>query len=261
MYAIYAWMRKIDDIVDAPDDATAKYHKLAEFEQKTLAILQPNLNENQLPTKEKFWLAFRQTVLDFGIPLQYFEDMIKGQYQDIHHQFCQTFNELYDYCYRVASTVGLICITIWGYDHSEKARELAISRGIAFQLTNILRDIYKDAQHKRIYLPAEYADQPLTINTILHDAPTKLQRAISRLAQQANHYYQQSAQLKKHLHPDGIACLTAMTDIYYTILQKIKAHPSLALSPNPVSLSSISKLVISAKAVVTSMFARFKFIF
>jgi phytoene synthase len=95
-----------------------------------------------------------QTIQRFNIPLHHFHDLIKGMEMDLIKTRYATFNELREYCYRAASTVGLICTEIFGYKN-EGAKEYAINLGIALQLTNILRDIKPDAAKGRIYLPLE----------------------------------------------------------------------------------------------------------
>ena len=89
-----------------------------------------------------------------GFRIEYFLDMIDGVSSDLEPRRIQTFDELYDYCYHVASVVGLTIIHIFGFDDPE-ALELAEKCGVAFQLTNILRDVREDAEHGRVYLPAE----------------------------------------------------------------------------------------------------------
>jgi len=100
------------------------------------------------------WPAFHHTVRRFGIPLDYFRQMIAGISSDLEPRRLETFDELYQYCYQVASVVGLTTIHIFGFD-TPSALPLAEKCGVAFQLTNILRDIREDAERGRIYLPAE----------------------------------------------------------------------------------------------------------
>jgi len=103
---------------------------------------------------DPIFIAMKDTVRRFGINRQLLDDMISGMENDFHRNRYQTFEELYSYCYRVASTVGLVCIEIYGYDDS-RAREFAESWGIFMQLINIIRDVKEDANRDRIYLPLE----------------------------------------------------------------------------------------------------------
>lgn len=148
MNTVYAFCRKTDDIVDENSDSTdIKYEKLRkwriEFEKSfsghsEFALL------NKLGT----------TISNFNIPLDPFFELIKGMEMDLQKDRYRSFDDLQLYCYRVASTVGLMCIEIFGYKHPS-TKQFAVDLGIALQLTNILRDISKDAKHGRIYLPQE----------------------------------------------------------------------------------------------------------
>ncbi|MBV43421.1 MAG: hypothetical protein CMA54_01380 [Euryarchaeota archaeon] len=103
---------------------------------------------------DPIFIAIKDTVRTFGVPRQLLDDMISGMEDDFHRNRYQTFEDLYSYCYRVASTVGLVCIEIYGYD-DPKAREYAESWGVFMQLINIIRDVAEDAERDRIYLPME----------------------------------------------------------------------------------------------------------
>lgn len=148
MNTVYAFCRKTDDIVDENSDSTdVKYENLRkwriEFEKSfsghsEFALL------NKLGT----------TISNFNIPLDPFFELIKGMEMDLQKDRYKSFDDLQLYCYRVASTVGLMCIEIFGYKHPS-TKQFAIDLGIALQMTNILRDIGKDAKNGRIYLPQE----------------------------------------------------------------------------------------------------------
>src|SRR5262249_43050163 len=102
--------------------------------------------------------ALADTVQRFGVPRQYLDDVLDGVLMDQEVTRYETFAELYRYCYRVASAVGLSCIHIWGF-RGEAALAHAEAAGIAFQLTNILRDVGEDAKMGRVYLPREDLDR------------------------------------------------------------------------------------------------------
>ena len=153
LYAVYAWMKTLDDIVDGNGTLSAKYEQLQKFYAETLTMIAPNISPEYCATQEKFWLAFRHTILFYQIPFEYLNAMFEGQKQDLQPILFQNFADLYQYCYRVASTVGLICIKIWGYDGGKSTEQFAEYQGIAFQLTNILRDVTTDSKLGRNYLP------------------------------------------------------------------------------------------------------------
>ena len=145
MCAIYAFMRYCDDLSDEPGASRAAVDRWrADMEE----ALQGRFADHPL------WPAFHHTVRRFGIPHEYFRQMIDGISSDLEPRRLETFDELYRYCYQVASVVGLTIIHIFGFD-TRSALPLAEKCGVAFQLTNILRDIREDAERGRIYLPAE----------------------------------------------------------------------------------------------------------
>lgn len=148
MNTVYAFCRKTDDIVDENlDSADVKYEKLRKWRielEKSFSGHSEYVLLNKLGT----------TISKFNIPLDPFFELIKGMEMDLQKDRYKSFDDLQLYCYRVASTVGLICIEIFGYKHSS-TKQFAIDLGIALQLTNILRDISKDAKNGRIYLPQE----------------------------------------------------------------------------------------------------------
>jgi 15-cis-phytoene synthase len=145
MCAIYAFMRHCDDLSDEPGANAAAMDR---WRDEMEDAFEGRFSDHPV------WPAFHYTVRRFGIPKQYFRDMIDGVTSDLVPRRIQTFDELYRYCYQVASVVGLTTIHIFGFD-APSALPLAEKCGVAFQLTNILRDIREDAERGRIYLPAE----------------------------------------------------------------------------------------------------------
>ena len=144
---VYAWCRTTDDIVDEDESVKRKYVRLRLWSREFERAIDGN---SRYPLLNRL----SQTIQRFNIPLHHFHDLIKGMEMDLMKTRYATFNELREYCYRAASTVGLICTEIFGYKN-EGAKEYAINLGIALQLTNILRDIKPDAAKGRIYLPLE----------------------------------------------------------------------------------------------------------
>ena len=143
MCAIYAFMRYCDDLSDEPGATRAAIER---WRSEMEAALEGRFGGHPV------WPAFHHTVRRFGIPHQYFREMIDGVVSDLEPRRFETFDELYRYCYQVASVVGLTIIHIFGFD-TPSALPLAEKCGVAFQLTNILRDIREDAGRGRIYLP------------------------------------------------------------------------------------------------------------
>ena len=140
MNTVYAFCRQTDDIVDeGSDPASLKYEKLRKWRielEKSFSGHSEYLILNKLSS----------TIQNFNIPLEPFFELLKGMEMDLQKNRYLTFDDLQLYCYRVASTVGLMCVEIFGYKHAS-TRDFAINLGIALQLTNILRDIKKDAEN------------------------------------------------------------------------------------------------------------------
>ncbi len=148
MNVVYAFCRKTDDIVDeSNEDLNVKYDKLRKWRIEF---------ERAFSGHSEFPLLNRlgKTISNFNIPLYPFFELIKGMEMDIQKDRYKSFDDLLLYCYRVASTVGLMTIEIFGYKNPS-TKKFAVDLGIALQLTNILRDIGKDAEKGRIYLPQE----------------------------------------------------------------------------------------------------------
>lgn len=245
MYAVYAWMRLADDLIDSPGTVEEKKQRAHQFRTETdqaYDITQP------LPSSDAMWPAVRHTLNTYNISKAYLYDMIDGQLQDLVITRYGTFDELYSYCYKVASVVGLTSLEVWGYEGAEEVRKLAEYRGIAFQLTNILRDVLEDAQNDRVYLPAEDFDVFELSPTMFtlgdkHNALNGIRKVIAR----AEHYYKASEPLEQYVSPDGRPCLWAMTEIYHNLLLKIKDNPIAVLSGERVKLSKFRKVWIALR--------------
>ena len=195
MCAIYAFMRYCDDLSDEPG-AIARGHR-------PLARGPGGGARGPLQRTIPVWPAFHHTVRRFGIPHEYFRQMIDGVSSDLEPRRFETFDELYRYCYQVASVVGLTIIHIFGFD-TRSALPLAEKCGVAFQLTNILRDIREDAERGRIYLPAE--DLRALRSDGRRSARGKSQRRrfckLMRFeAARARAYYNESRPLLDLIHP------------------------------------------------------------
>jgi phytoene synthase len=152
--AVYAFARRGDDIVDSGLDPAEAATALAEYRQALDACYAEDSSHLDAPELRALAVAIKR----FKIPRKPFEDLILGLEMDLAPTHYETFDELSLYCYRVASTIGLICIEIFGYQNP-RTRDYAVNLGTALQLVNILRDVQRDAQRGRIYIPQEDLDR------------------------------------------------------------------------------------------------------
>jgi 15-cis-phytoene synthase len=152
--AVYAFARRGDDVTDGGLDPASAVAGLAGYRQALDACYARDAGRLDSPPLR----ALADAIARFKIPRQPFEDLILGLEMDLHQTRYETFEELSLYCYRVASTIGLICIEIFGYQ-DPRTRDYAVHLGTALQLVNIARDVQRDAQRGRIYIPQEDLDR------------------------------------------------------------------------------------------------------
>jgi phytoene synthase len=241
MCAIYAFMRYCDDLSDEPGASrgplerwrTALDHALAgQFD-----------GHPTLP-------AFHDTVQRYKIPSEYFHEMIDGVSSDLGPRRVQTFDELYRYCYQVASVVGLTTIHIFGFD-SPAALPLAEKCGVAFQLTNILRDVREDSGLGRIYLPSEDLAR-FGVDAADLEAGRRTPEFIELMrfeAARARAYYEESQPLLAMVHRRSRESLWALIEIYSRLLAKIEAAQYDVLARR-IELSTTEKSWIVLRALV-----------
>jgi phytoene synthase len=217
MSALYAFMRVTDDVTDGPGEPSAKRLALKTWAHELDLALTGAYTHH-------LHAAFHHTVGTYGIPHAYLEDVLEGVSMDLDPVRYATFAELYAYCYRVASVVGLSCIHIWGFTQ-DKAKVYAEGAGIGFQLTNILRDLGEDAKRGRIYLPREELERFGYSEAALERGErNEAFRALMLFeSQRARQYYQQSEPLAALLHPPGRAVFQVMSRTYRGLLEAIVA--------------------------------------
>jgi phytoene synthase len=241
MCAIYAFMRYCDDLSDEPGANRAAMER---WRTEMEDALDGRFGDHPV------WPAFHYTVRRFGIPHQYFRDMIDGVASDLEPRRVETFDELYAYCYRVASVVGLTTIHIFGFD-TPSALPLAEKCGVAFQLTNILRDIREDVEKDRVYLPAEDLRRFGVTDIDLRSGNRN--EAVLRLMQfeaaRARHYYDESRPLLELIHPRSRPSLEALITIYSRLLDRIQQRNYDVFSTR-VRLSAAEKSWILVRALV-----------
>jgi phytoene synthase len=247
MFALYAYMRLVDDIADDRRSHQQRLDDLEAWGAQTQDVL-----NGRMPSGDAHlvWPAFFELVHRYGIPAKVFDAIIAGQRQDLEPISFESFAELEEYCYRVAGVVGLASIYVWGFEGGMATEELSRHRGTAFQLTNILRDLREDAGRGRIYLPRpELAEHGITLESLRSGEGGPRFEAFMRFQiERARSYYAKSAGLENRIEAASRPTLVAMTRIYRGLLEKIAARPQRVLRER-VSLSFWTKLLIAWKAV------------
>lgn len=267
IYAIYAWMRRADDAVDRMGTRAEKCARLDELADATERVLTGRV----LPISERdvfVWPAFIDTVHRYRIAPSEIRSLLDGMRDDLQHEpepgnpiiepptpGYATRDDLAEYCYKVASVVGRICVRIWGLRdrvETDHALRLAERRGLAFQLTNVLRDYREDYDEGRVYLPAEAFDHfGVTPAEFRHfekpDASSALARSIAYWAAEE---YAASAELESMIRPDAAPAMWAMTRIYRGLLEQIERDPPRIVSERRVRLASLRKAGIGIGALI-----------
>lgn len=216
---IYAFCRYTDDIVDEEADVKEKYRRLRMW---TAELQRSLLGASRFALLNKL----SSTIQRFNIPVHHFYDLLKGMEMDLTKNRYETFNELEEYCFRAASTVGLICAEVFGYHH-DRTKQYAINLGIALQLTNILRDIKVDAKKGRIYLPQEdlkrfdYSEDEL-MNSVYND---RFKALMKFECDRAHEYFRKAKSFLAEDDKPLFYAARAMGNIYYLLLLRIeRAH-------------------------------------
>jgi phytoene synthase len=216
MCALYTFMRIADDLSDEPTPTAVKRQQLAAWRRGLRLALAGNYQHGSHP-------ALHNTVSQYHIPPRYLEAVIDGVEMDLEPVAYRTFAELRNYCWHVASVVGLSCIHIWGF-RGANALRYAEDAGIAFQLTNILRDLGEDAGRGRVYLPQEDLDRfGYSVERLRQGVCDASYRELMRFeVQRARDYYQSGWRLAPRLSSAGQAVFLMMARTYRGLLGEIE---------------------------------------
>jgi phytoene synthase len=240
--ALYAFMRVADDLADAPGPPGDKVQPLQEWRRQLHGALAGNYRHSLHP-------ALHHTLATYGVPPAHLEEVLDGVAMDLDTLYYPTFAELYRYCYRVASAVGLACIHVWGF-RDDRARVHAEAAGIALQLTNILRDLGEDAARGRVYLPREDLDRfgypPAALAQGLRDE--RFRELMRFQVARARGYYEQAEPLAPLLRPAGRAVFLVMLRTYRGLLEAIVRRDYDVFSSR-VRLSRLHKLWLATRAL------------
>jgi len=252
--AVYAFMRRADDISDDPSiPADQRREKLAAWIEGLRRVVDGER------TDDPVFMALADAQKTFNIPLDLLEKLVQGTAMDLPTQpacgdetrlHYETFDELYDYCYHVASVVGLVCIRIFGY-RDPRAEKLAEQTGVAFQLTNIIRDVKEDSQLGRVYLPYEdlrrFSVDPKALTN--GNAAATFRPVLEFEAQRARELYHAADELLPLIDDDSQPALWTLVQIYHRLLDRI-AERRYDVFTEKVRLSTAEKLGILAKGFV-----------
>ncbi|HEX4075981.1 MAG TPA: squalene synthase HpnC, partial [Candidatus Acidoferrales bacterium] len=233
--ALYAFMRLVDDVSDEVGDLESKRRGLAQWRAKLDEAAGGNAGGHPvLP-------ALANTIARFEIPTRYFHDLISGAEMDLTVASYATFDRLSEYCYRVAGTVGLTCLYVFGF-RDPRSPDLAERLGLAFQLTNILRDVRADFEMGRIYLPDDDIQRFGCASADLRGPLTAgLRDLLAFESERAWRLYEEGAPLVDQVDADSRATLAALIRTYSTLLSRIEERGFDVFSSR-VSLSSTEKV-------------------
>jgi 15-cis-phytoene synthase len=288
--AYYAFCRRADDIADgdyvdvfpgalgAKDPEAILYRRKleelaaakpvierTEFEDKLaqLFFFRKKLSTayNCMSSTDPIFMALKHAVENFGVPRQHMDDLISGMEDDLYTNRYQTFEELYSYCYRVASTVGLVCIDIYEVESTAAEREFAESWGIAMQLTNILRDVQEDAERDRIYLPLDdlerfgISEADVLSGKKLLDHPGWVP-FVKEYCARVRSYHDKGFKLLPRIPKQSRYSPAAMMAFYSSILRRIERNGGDVFTER-VKLSKAEKLTLAASLYLRHRFFSF----
>jgi 15-cis-phytoene synthase len=269
--AVYAFMRHADDLSDDETIPLAERRiRMAEWLDAWHRV------SSGEPTADPVFTALADAQARFQIPSGLLDQLVQGTAMDLHrdklvsdaahpleYDTYKTFDDLYRYCYLVASVVGLVCIRIFGYSDA-RAEKLAEETGIAFQLTNILRDVREDLERGRIYLPLvdlerySVSVQDLAALAHNHHHLTLNQRELLESeAKRAEHYYESGHALLPLISPDARPALWVLIRIYQDLLHEIERR-NYEVFAHRAQVPTAKKLWILACGIVQSLFNRLK---
>lgn len=251
LWAIYAFNRRCDDLSDG---AGASLDALAEWRSQLERALAGEFAGGAVgdavgdaagdAARNAIWPAFAESVARYRIPHSCFYDMIAGVSSDLRESTKATYDDLYQYCYRVASVVGISVVSIFGA-HTAEAHKLAEQCGVAVQLTNILRDVAEDYSLGRVYLPQE--DLERFGVRVIADSPA-MRELLRFEAGRARELFERGRGLPGHVEWRTRPCLRALLGTYGALLDKIEAR-DYDVFTSRVRLSGAEKVAMLARAV------------
>ncbi|HYT58593.1 MAG TPA: presqualene diphosphate synthase HpnD [Haliangiales bacterium] len=240
MAALYAFCREVDDVTDeesAPvEQRRARLAAWRDDLRKACEQGAPSFPVNR---------ELKPVIARYGLPFALFDELLRGVEMDLDIQRYETCAELEQYCFRVASVVGLLSIEIFGY-HNPRCRDYAIYLGKALQFTNILRDVRTDAGRGRIYLPLEELERckvcPEEILSLEYSP--RFRQAAARVAERARDFYRLARQALPDEDRRSMGAAELMGSVYWRLLQKLEAQQFNVFDPTPTRVGRAQKIFL-----------------
>ncbi len=238
--ALYAFCREVDDVVDECSDNDVARRKLDWWREELECCFSGK-------ARHPITRALEQSIQDFNLPLEYFQEIIDGMAMDLENTRYDSFSDLALYCHRVAGVVGLLSAEIFGYQHRDTLK-YAEELGMALQLTNIIRDVREDSERGRIYLPLdELLEHRINPHDLLQGSATdNLQGLLEFQAQRARQYYQRALSHLPAQDRYAQRCGVIMAAIYQALLDEMEAD-NFRVMQRRVRLTPLRKLWIAWK--------------
>ena len=243
MSALYAFCREVDDVADEETVPLEKRRAgLAAWREDVR--LACHGGAPAFPVNRELQVVIAQ----YRLPYSHFDELIRGVEMDLDTHRYQTYEELEQYCYRVASVVGLLSVEIFGYKHAD-CRQYAIYLGQARQLTNILRDVRNDAERGRIYFPlAELERHRVLPEEILGlEYSERFAQAAASVAARAKHFYALARQTLPAPDRRSMIAAELMGTVYWHLLRKLERGRYDVFGPHPARLSRAEKILLIAR--------------
>ncbi len=251
LYAVYAFCRTVDDLVDLGGDPDRQRAQLAEWRRDVARCFEPGP-----PPEHPIGRQLAAAVRTYAIPRAALEAIIDGCEMDLRRVVYETAEDLYPYCYRVASAVGLCCIEIFGYT-DPAARDYAVSLGMALQLTNIMRDVGADARAGRVYLPRQDLTKfGVSVEDLVAGRRTEgFLRLMAHEAERARRFYRAARASFPLADARTLVAAEIMGQIYYALLCEIEAR-RFAVFDDRITLPARRKVGIAVRCWTAARFGR-----
>lgn len=243
MAALYAFCREVDDVADEDSRPVEERARLLEDWREDVRVACSG-GSPRFPVNRELQLVIRE----YGLKFELFDELIRGCETDLVQLRYSTYADLEQYCYRVASVVGLLSIEVFGYS-DPGCREYAVHLGKALQFTNILRDVHRDAERGRIYLPAEELRRHgVTDDEILQGVYSdRYERAAGAVAERAREFYRLARKTLPSADRRSMVAAELMGSVYWRLFKKLEASRFHVFGPEPTRISKLQKIALIAR--------------